>query len=136
MSTRDENGPSALAQPLASELVDCLEHPQPPGPPSSDEALVDQGLQDVKVGVADLFCGFDVKAAGKNREAREQRLLFRRQELMAPLDRRAQCALPLRGVTPTAGQKRQPLLEASEQLHRRKQLRSRGRELDREWEIV
>ena len=55
---------------------------------------------------------------------------------MAPLDRGAQGALSLGSVPCAAGQERQPLLEALQDLCRGERLDPCGGELEREWEVV
>ena len=55
---------------------------------------------------------------------------------LAPLDRRAERALALGRVRGAGGEERQPLIEPGEQLLHRQDPDARGRELDREREVV
>ena len=88
-----------LRQPLGRELPDRLEHPVAVGSHGigapTEEALVEEGRQGVELGVADLLRGLQRTAAAEHREAREQLLLGSVEEVVAPLDRRAQCRVPL-----------------------------------------
>ena len=102
-------------------LADRLEHPEAlVGVP--EEALVDERLQRVEIGLRDLLGRLERAPTREDCEPREDALLLGRQELVAPFDRRAKGALALGQVPGTAGQKRQALLEAAEDLARAKAL--------------
>ena len=77
-----------LAEPLRCKLSDRLEHPVALVR-ETEQALLDERLQGVEVGVRHLFRGLESAAAGEDREAREQPLLVPDEEVVAPLDRRA-----------------------------------------------
>ena len=68
--------------------------------------------------------------------SRAKRSCSRRQQVVAPGDRRAQRPLPLRRRPRSAGEQGQPLLEPFEQDRRRERLDAGGRELDRERQAV
>ena len=53
-------------------------------------ATVDERLESVEVGVADLLGGGERAAAGEHGQPGEQALLVRLEEVVRPLDRRAQ----------------------------------------------
>jgi hypothetical protein len=116
-------------------LPDRLEHrdavPKPPY-----EALVEQRLERVEVGGTDIFGCLERAAAGENRQTREQLLLVVRQELVAPLDRRAQRPLALRQVTRARGEELEAVPEPLEDLPRRQHLHTRRGELERQRQPV
>ena len=62
---------------------------------NANEALVDERLERVEVGVADLFGGGKRAAAGEDGEPGEELLLGRLEQLVRPLDRRAKRLLAL-----------------------------------------
>ena len=74
-------------------------------------------------------------APAEDREAREEPLLARREEVVRPFDRRAQRALARVGVA-AALEQVEPLREALEDLGRRERRRPRGGELHGEREVV
>ena len=91
----------------------------------------------VEVGAGHLLGGLERAAAGEHdRAARNSRCSSAVEQLVAPVDRRAQRALALRQVAGAAGEERQPLLEPFEQLRRRERLHPRGGELERERQVV
>ena len=59
---------------FAGVLADRLQHPEALAG-VAQEALVDERLEEVEVGVADVFGGVEGAAAGEDGEAREE-LLF------------------------------------------------------------
>ena len=59
---------------LGGELADRLEHPEALAP-VSQQALVDERLEDVEIGAADVFGRIKSAAAGEDRQAREELLL-------------------------------------------------------------
>ena len=65
-----------------------------------------------------------------------ERLLGRLEQVVAPVDRVAERALPRRQIVGAAGEQVEPLLEPAEDRLRREQLDARGRELDRERQAV
>ena len=74
--------------------------------------------------------------ATEDRELPEHSLLFGREQVVAPGDRRLQRPLAFRCITPSRGQERETLVEALEKLFGWEQARSCGGELDREWQAV
>ena len=62
--------------------------------------------------------GLERPAAAKDGQPGEQALLVVGQQLVAPLDRGAQRPLALGGVAGAAGEERQPLLEALQEVRR------------------
>ncbi len=85
---------------------------------------------------ADGLGGGERAAAGEDGEAREECLLVRAEQVVAPVDRRAERLLARGHVPWAAGEEVEALLEPGEQRLRREQLGARGRELDRERESV
>src|SRR5207248_1993358 len=80
--------------------------------------------------------GPEVEAAGEDREACEQALPVRIEEVVAPLDRGAERLLALGRFARSAGEQRQPLLEPRQQLIRRQDADAGGGKLDRERQSV
>src|SRR4029453_19499724 len=76
-----------VLQPLGRELADRLEHPEPLALAHADEALVDERLQPVEIGVANRLGSLERAAASKDRQSREQTLLVRLEQVVLPLDR-------------------------------------------------
>ncbi len=123
-----------LREPLRCKLSDRLEHPVALVR-ETEEALLDERLHGVEVGVRHLLRGRERAAAGEHREAGEQPLLVPVEEVVAPLDRRAQRLLA--GVcVATALQEIEAVREAIEDLRRRERLRAGSRELDGERQVV
>ena len=69
---------AGFAQSFRRELVDRLEHPEAAARPAADEALVDQRLQLVEVGVADRQRRVKVEAAREDRRASGRRAVHPR----------------------------------------------------------
>jgi len=70
-----------VLQPLGSVLADRLQHPEPIFG-MAEEALVDERLQDVEVGVCHLLGVLNRAATGEDREAGEEALLVLVQQLV------------------------------------------------------
>jgi hypothetical protein len=87
---------------LGRVLADRLEH-RVALVVEAEQALVDEPLEHVQLGGADLLRGRQRAAAGEDREPPEQLLLARREKVVAPRDRRPQRPLPLRRVSRPAG---------------------------------
>ena len=121
-----------LVEPLERILADRVEHAEAAAAPPPNQALLDERLEDVELGVAYGLRRVERKAAGEHRQPPEELLLVRLEQLVAPLDRRAQRALARRGVARGAGEERQAPVEPGEQLLRIEQREARRRELDRE----
>src|SRR5919201_6567359 len=108
-------------------LADRLEHPKA-FVGVAEEALVDERLEEVEVGVGDFFGRFERAATREDGEPGEELPLFRREEVVAPLDRRSECLLPRVGVTSSLEQVEAPG-ESFEDLGRREHARAGGGEL-------
>ena len=121
---------------LARELADRLEQQEAVVADRLQQTEVDERRERVEVGVADVLRGFEREAAGEDGEAGEQLLRLLREQVVAPLDRRAERPLAFRRVARAAGEQRQRALQAREQRLRREQLRPRGGELQRERQTV
>ena len=102
----------------------------------AEKALVDERLERVQVGARHLLGVGERAAAREGRKVGEGLLLGSREQLVAPVDRRPQRALPLGQVPGTTGQERQALREALEDLVGRERLDARGGELERERQVV
>jgi hypothetical protein len=79
-----------VLQPLRGVRSDRLQHPVAAsaiGGGEANEALLDKALERVEVGVGDLLGRPERAAAGEHREAGEEPLLPRCEEVVAPLDR-------------------------------------------------
>src|SRR5207244_2568195 len=75
------------------------------------EALVDQGRQvveDIRAGAADRLGPAECPAAAENRQAAEEALLARGEEVVAPIDRFAKRLLADRTIAGAAGEHGQP----------------------------
>jgi hypothetical protein len=70
------------------------------------------------------------EAAGKHPESTKQCLLRAREQLVTPVDRASERALPRRLIAATAFQQAQPMIESIEQRLRRQYACPRRRELD------
>ena len=127
-------GLAGLVQPFARVLADRLEHPVALVR-EAEQALLDERLQRVEVGAADLLGRLERAAAGEDGEARGRALLLLGEQVVAPVDRRPQRLLARVGVA-AALEEVEPLREALEDLPRRERLRARGGELDRERQVV
>src|SRR3954452_24820194 len=114
---------------LPGVLTDGLEHPEAILR-AADEALLDQRLQHVQVGVTDLFRSLERAATGEYGQAGGQLLLFRGGQVVAPLDRRAEGALARVGV-PAAPEQVESLREPLEDLLDSEDAGAGGGELER-----
>ena len=90
----------------------------------------------VELGVHDLLRRLERAAAAEDRQPCEQLLLLGCEEVVAPLDRRAEGALAFGQVAGAPGQQRQPALEPLQDLGRRERLHPGGGELERERQLV
>ena len=128
-----------LAGPLelgGRELADRLQHPVTRATrrlASADEALVDERLQRVGVRRADGLGRLVRATACEHREPYEEPLLLRREEVVRPADGRVERLLARIGVAPAL---ELDVPEPFEQLLRREDRDARGRELEREREVV
>ena len=101
---------------------------------AADEALVDQRLQRVDLCVAYRLGGLERAAADEHRQPHEQPLLFRREEVVRPADRRVERLLA--GIRVAAAFQVQPAAQPLEQLLGREDRNARGRKLERERKVV
>ena len=127
-----------VVEPLDGELADRLEHPVARLPvflAPAEEALVDERLERVGVGIAHDLGGLVVAAAGEDGECSEEPLLFRIQKVVRPLDRRTERLLPRVGVAARLEQV-EPLRESIDELLRREDDGSCSGELERQREVV
>ena len=108
----------------------------------ADEALVDERgetlehLPEVHLVAADGVGDLQRATAREDTEPRQQGLLGRLEQVVAPVDRVAERALPCRQVVRAAGEEVEPLLEPPQDRLRREQLHPSCRELDRERKTV
>jgi hypothetical protein len=89
------------SQPFRGELSDRLQHPVAPLTllfPMAKQALVEERLERVDVDLAHRLGGLVVAAASEDREPAEEPLLLRIEQVVRPLDRRAQRLLARVGV--------------------------------------
>ena len=113
-------------------FADGLEHEEAAVVPRLQEALVDERVEGVEVGAADGLRTRRSEAAREDTQPGEVSLVVLVEQLVAPLDGRAQRPLPLVEVAPARCEQRQPLLEALKQLLHRRDLDACGRELERQ----
>ena len=104
----------ALRQALLRVLLDRLQHPEALVR-VADEALVDERLQRVEVGVRHLLCRLERATAAEDGQAGEELLLGSVEQLVRPLDRRPERLLARLGV-PAALEQVEPLREPLEDL--------------------
>ena len=101
----------------------------------TEEALVDERLERVGIGVAHDLGGLVVAAAGEDGEPPKEPLLFGIQEVVRPLDRSPERLLAGIGVTARFEQV-EPLRQSIDELLRREDDGSCGGELERQREVV
>ena len=94
---------SRCVEPFPRVLPDRLQH-RVAALAEAQQALLDEGLQRVEVGVADLLGGLQSAAAGEDGEAREEPALGGREQVVRPLDRRPERLLAGIGVAAPAEQ--------------------------------
>jgi hypothetical protein len=99
------------------------------------EALVEERLQRVGVGVDDLLRGLEAAAPGEDGEASEEALLLVAEQVVRPFDRRSQGLLAGIGVE-LALEQFEALREALEQLLRAEDCCARSGKLERERKLV
>src|SRR6188508_3054496 len=87
--------PDRLQQPVAAAYLRGGE---------PNEALLDEGLQDVEVRVADFLAGFESRAAGEDREVAKEPLLILGEQAVAPFDRGSQRLVAGVGIAPALEQ--------------------------------
>ena len=94
---------------LARVRAHHLEHHQPGGPVGAraayQEALGDEAIEHVEVGAGDVLRRLDRRAAGEHSKAGEALLLVVVEQVVAPVDRRAQRPLACWRI-PRAGRRR------------------------------
>ena len=123
---------------LRGELADRLQHPVARLAvllATSNQALVQQGLQPVRVGIAHALRGLVVAASCEDRERTKEPLLLWLQQVVRPLDRRPQRLLPRIGV-PARLQQVEALRQPLDELLRREDDGSGSGELERERQVV
>ena len=134
---RTSSASGDCVEPLERVLADRVEHAEAPGSPARRTRLFSTSDSScVEIAVADGLRRLEREASAEHAESTEQLLLLAVEQLVAPLDRRAQRSLPRRRVAGARSEERQPLVEAREQVVRIEQRDARGRELDRERQPV
>ena len=127
--------PRALGEPLQRVLAHGLEHQQPVA--TTDQQLLgherSQGVQR-RAGHPSAAATVAPPAKTAKRANVSRSLIAEQPE--APVDRRAQRAVALRGVACPAGQHRERLVQARRELGRRQQPDPRGGELQRQRQAV
>ena len=108
-------GPWRLVESLERILADRVEQAEAPVGAAADEALLDERLERVEVGVADGLGRLDREAARERRERSEELLFVRLEEPVAPFDRGAQRSLPRRRAAGTIRQQGQQPFEPRQQ---------------------
>src|ERR1700675_967756 len=99
MSKRCLLGLPGFVELLERELPQCLEHEEPRLADRLEEALVDERRDRVEIGASDGGGRVEREAAAKDREPTECDPLCVQEQIVAPLDRRAEGLLPLRRVS-------------------------------------
>ncbi len=96
-------GVARLLEPFESVLANGLEQRESAVADWLEQRELDESGERVEVGVAHRFDRFEREGPCEHADAREQAPRGGFEELVAPLDRRPQRALPLGRVAPTAG---------------------------------
>src|SRR5262249_57477661 len=130
---RSIGGPAQL---LLCELSDSRKHEEAPVFAVSQQALVDQRLQDIELGGTDGFRGLKLEAPREHGQLRKQPLLVGAEELITPFDGPAHGALSLGCVVHAGPEQLEAATEAFEDLLRCEHLHARGCKLEREWKAV
>ncbi len=125
---------AARLEPFEGEVADGFVHPEAIVG-VADEALLHEGLERVQIGIGHLLRGLERAPAGEDGQAREQPLLGGVEQLVRPLDRRAERPLARIGI-PAALQEVEALREPLEDLRGRERSRTGRGELDRERHVV
>ena len=133
-SRRRTSAASLWVELLRGVLADRLEQPVPLAR-QAEQALLEQRLERVQVGVADGLGSLEDAAVGEDGEPAEEPSLVVGEEVVRPGDRRPQRLLPRVRVA-EASQQVEALAEPLEDLRRRERPRTRGGELDRERQVV
>src|SRR5207302_7618328 len=115
-------------------LANRLQHPEALAG-VAEKALVDERLQRVEIRARNLLRGLERGAAAEDGQLAEQALFHRVEQMMAPLNRRAQRLLARVGV-PSTSEQVEPLRQAFEDLDRGEHARPRCCQLDGEREVV
>ena len=105
-------------------------------PAADEQALGDQAVERVESGGGDRLGRLHGRAAGEHREAREAPLLGVAEQVVAPVDRRAQRLLARGRVAGAGAQRAERGVEALGDLGRRQQSAAGGRQLDRQRQPV
>ena len=127
---------TGLDEALQPVLADRLEHEQALVPDRLEQAEVDERRELAHGRFADRLSGLDREASREHREPGQQTAARLVEQLVAPLDRRAEGALALGRVAGAVGQERQRPLEPCEQRPGREKPRASSRELDRQRQAV
>ena len=134
VSTAHLIGLPGLVEPAGREFADRLEHPEPLVP-VAEEALVDQRLHGVQIGLGDFLGSVQRAAASKHGQPGEQALLLFGEQVVAPCDRCSKRCLAGLSV-PSPLQQVQSLGEPLEDLGRREDARTGRRQFDGQGEVV
>jgi hypothetical protein len=124
-----------LLQPFARVFADRFEH-RVAARLVLEQAAADKSIKMLEGSVTNPFGRLEAAAAVEDSEPSEQPLLVSCEQAVAPLESRAQGALPLGQVTCAAGQEWEPLLEPFQKQRRSKRPGARGRKLDRQRQAI
>ena len=127
-------GACSIGQLLECVLADRLQHPEALVR-VTDEALLDERLERVEVGVAGRFGGLEGATAVEDGQPGEQLFPVLVEQLVRPCDRRAEGLMAGLGVS-ASSEEVEPPAEPVEDLRRGKHGASRSCELDGERELV
>ena len=125
-----------LVEMLEGELANRLQHEET----AAGERLHEAGLGDRPQGLdrcaRDLLGSIERERPGHDGQSREELLQLGRQQVVAPLDRRAERSLPSGRVAGAGGQHGQTVIEPLEQRRRVKRAQTRRCELERQRQPV
>src|SRR6266851_3425656 len=135
-----------IMEPLESIFLHRLVEPEARphvGADSIDQRLFDQAGEEVDDcfscllgGGADRFHGFQIEVSHENAELSEQRLFVRRKQVIAPVDRCAECLLP-RDPGPTSTYEQvETVLQTRDDLFNPQGARADRRQLECKWHPI
>ena len=98
-----------ICQPLERVFADGLEQDQPSLRVAADEVVLEERFERGEVRDRDVLGGFRGEGAGEDGQATKGLLFRRREEVVAPRERRSQGLLARGEIPGASGQKRQTL---------------------------
>ena len=126
----------ASLEALERVFADRFQHQEALAVNQPDQALLDERLDDIEVGIADSPGRLELEASDEHAKRAKRPLLVLREEVVAPVDRRPHGRLPCRQVAGTSCQQIETAIESLGDLAGRHQLHPRGGQLQRQGQAV